>query len=157
VVPTSHRQVVGVPFQRRGAPSTEQLNVRHLPENSPGHVLPAPGSPGFTPLTLLASPKDREVWGLAGFRARELAASSLLAWPMGGSWRGATVPPEPLPRSGGGLRLGGAVDGHPDCRSTHGERVRCDTARSSGPFLHLFDVPFLLAAGTVCLGAVRRR
>lgn len=35
-----------------------------LPRNVPGHVLPVPNSPGFAPLILLGSPKDRNVCGL---------------------------------------------------------------------------------------------
>lgn len=64
------RQAVGVSFERRGAAGAEQPDVRHLPENDPGRVLPAPDSPRFAPLVLPASPKDGKVWGLAGIRAR---------------------------------------------------------------------------------------
>lgn len=124
VLPVLHRQAVGVSFEWRGAPSAGQLNMRHLPKNTPGRVLPALDSPGFAPLMLLASPKDRKVWGLAGLRARasrEPPPCMVLDAHGGeGSWRGAMVPPEPTPCSGGGLRLCGAADGHPDPKSTRG-------------------------------------
>lgn len=126
-LPALHRQAVGVSFEQCRAPGAEQLTVRHLPKNAPGHVLPAPNLPGFAPLVLLASPKDGQVWGLAGLCAR--ASSEPLprmALDAGGGvldpiswvpWRWATVPPEPTPRLGGGLRLCGAVDGHPNHKS----------------------------------------
>lgn len=68
--------------------------MQHLPENAPGHVLPMPSSPGFAPLMLRASHKDRKVWGLAGFHA---SASSepppcMAVSPMGGSVEGPPCP-----------------------------------------------------------------
>lgn len=151
VLPALHRQTAGVSFEQPGAPGVEQLNLRHLAENAPGHVLPAPDSLGFAPLVLLASPQGGKVGGLAGLHARGSSEPPprMALDAHGGSRRGAAVPPEPVSRSGRGLRLCGAVHGHPNRKSTRGDSVQCDSALSSDPFLGLFDVPFLLALGDV--------
>lgn len=64
------------------------------------------------------------------------------------------MPPEPAPHVGGELRLCGAVSGHPNQKITWGGNAQQGTVLSSNPFLSLFDVPFLMAAGAVCLGAI---
>lgn len=66
-----------------------------------------------------------------------LAGNPLLTWcsmPMGRYWRGAMVPPEPTPCSGGGLRLCGASDGHPDPKSTRGGQRAALLGPVSQPF-----------------------
>lgn len=140
MLPALRRQAVGVSFKRCGAAGAEQLDVRHLPENAPGRVLPAPDSQGSHPLCCQLHPK-MERFGVWLASVPGLAVTPLLAWPsmpMGGSWRGAMVPPEPTPHSGGGLRLSDAVNGHSNHKSTWGDSVQLDTALSSDPFLTLF-------------------
>lgn len=118
------RQAVGVFFEQYGAPGEEQPGVWHLPKNVPGHVLPAPDSPGLAPLVLLASPKDRKVWGLAGRPGLAVKPPPRVALGAHGAvLRGGTVSPEPMPCSGRGLRLCGAVDGHQNYKK-HPDR-RC--------------------------------
>lgn len=140
---------------------------------SSGAELPAQSSPmcGTSPKTILGVCSPRRIhrgshplccqlhpkterFGVWLASVPGLAVTPLLtrpSMPVGGSWRGAMVPP------GGGLRLCGAVDGHSNHKSTWGDSVQLDAALSSDPFLTLFDVPFLLSPGAVYLSTVLRR